>query len=162
MDIVKTRDAQAIEEAARIWAEATAKRDDSEASDGVVSQTVPLIHDVLEASDRSFLLTLSEEEDGMLSFAAIEPQRDANDPAKAELRFIGVAPGHWGEGWARRLLVALPDALREEGFSEVMLWVYADNTRAIFVYESLAWVSTGETRPHPDTGRVEQKFRRSL
>ena len=111
MEIVKTRDTAAVEESARIWAEATAKRDESEASDVKVSQAVPLIHDVLDASDRSFLLTLSEDDEGMLSFAAVEPQRDGDDAKMAELRYLGVAPGHWGEGWARRLLVALP-ALR--------------------------------------------------
>ncbi|WP_460766973.1 GNAT family N-acetyltransferase [Mariniluteicoccus flavus] len=158
---MKTRDTAAVEESARIWAEATAKRDESEASDVAVSEAAPLIHDLLEASDRSFLLTLSED-DGMLSFAAVEPQRDADDPKKAELRYLGVAPGHWGEGWARRLLVALPDAMREEGFDEAVLWVYADNTRAIFVYESMAWSATPEQRRHERTNRVEQQYRIKL
>ncbi|GAB3624039.1 hypothetical protein GCM10027418_21230 [Mariniluteicoccus endophyticus] len=165
MEIVKTRDSAAAEQSARIWAHAIAKRDEemagSEASDVSIDQAAPLIHEVLEASDRAFLLTLTDDSE-MMAFAAAEPQRDSDDPKKAELRYLGVAPGHWGEGWARRLLVALPDALREDDFDEAVLWVYADNTRAIFVYEALAWQATDETRPHPVTGRIERKYRRSL
>lgn len=161
MDIQKTRDSKAADESARIWAQATARRDEGGAADAQSAEAGSLIRDVLDASEHSFLLVLSED-DTIVAFAAVEPQRDSDDPKKAELRYSGVDPEHWGAGWATRLLVALPDALREEGFDEAVLWVYHDNTRAIFVYESLAWQATDETRPHPTTGRVERKYRIKL
>ena len=36
--------------------------------------------------------------------------------------------------------------------------VAPDNIRAIFVYEAMGWSGTTETRRHPVTNRVEQKF----
>ncbi|OYN94286.1 hypothetical protein CGZ96_18150 [Enemella evansiae] len=156
VETVKTRDTAAAEEAARIWAKATAKRDENQASDANSDEAVGLIEETLNHSERSFLLYLTTEE-GMMAFAAIEPSRDA-DETVGEIRYLGVAPGHWGEGWARRLLVAVPGALRENEFGSGELWVYADNIRAIFVYEAMGWIGTTETRRHPVTNRVEQKF----
>ena len=156
METVKTRDAAAAEEAARIWANATAKRDESQASDANSEEAIGLNQETLNHSERSFLLALNTEE-GMMAFAAVEPSRDA-DETVGEIRYLGVAPGHWGEGWARRLLVAVPSALRESDFGSGELWVYADNIRAIFVYEAMGWIGTDQTRRHPVTNRVEQKF----
>jgi ribosomal protein S18 acetylase RimI-like enzyme len=159
--IEKTRDAAAADRAAHIWAHATAKRDENPAGSVDYEQAIPLIDETLNSSDRSFLLTLTEG-DEMLVFIAIEPSRDSDDPEVGEMRYMGVAPGHWGEGWARRILVALPEAMRESGYSCGELWVYADNIRAIFIYEAMGWQGTSETRRHPVTGRVEQKFVRKL
>lgn len=157
MEIVKTRDASAADRAAHIWAHATAKRDENVASSDDYEAAIPLIQEALDVSERSFLLTL--EQDGeMLSFVAIQPAREAQDDTVGELRYMGVAPGHWGEGWARRILVAVPGAMRDSGFDTGELWVYADNIRAIFVYEAMGWRGTNQTRRHPVTNRVEQKF----
>lgn len=161
MEIVKKRDASAADRAARIWAQATAKRDDNSAGMVDIESAIPLLKQVLDKSERSFLLTLTEG-DEMLVFVAVEPSREAEDPTVGEMRYMGVAPGHWGEGWARRILVALPDAMRDSGFDTGELWVYADNIRAIFVYEAMGWTGTDQTRRHEITGRVEQKFIRRL
>lgn len=159
MEIVKTRDVAAVAEVSGVWAEAIAKRDDIDVD---VAAATELVRKSLEASEHSFLMTVKDEAGELMAVAAIEPERDTADDHAAELRYIGVAPGHWGEGWARRLLVALPDAMREEGYDHAVLWVYADNTRAIWVYESLAWSATDEHRPHEVTGRVERKYRINL
>ena len=156
METVKTRDAAAAVEAARIWARATAKRDESDASDVDQQEAVQLIQESLDSSDRSFLLCLTSDEK-MMAFAAIEPSRDAGDSV-GEIRYLGVAPGHWGEGWARRLLVAVPGGMRENDFASGELWVYADNIRAIFVYEAMGWIGTEQTRRHAVSDKVEQKF----
>ncbi|WP_176451739.1 GNAT family N-acetyltransferase [Enemella dayhoffiae] len=156
METVKTRDAAAAEEAAQIWAHATAKRDENPASDVNHDEAVNLVQESLAHSDRSFLLCLNTDE-GMMAFAAIEPSRGSGEEV-GEIRYLGVAPGHWGEGWARRLLVAVPGAMRENDFSSGELWVYADNIRAIFVYEAMGWIGTEQTRRHPVTDRVEQRF----
>lgn len=161
MEIIKTRDLEAADRAAHIWAHATAKRDDDSLNSVEYQQAIPLIRETLDKSDRAFLLTLTQD-DNMLVFAAIGPARESDDPEVGEIRFMGVAPGHWGEGWARRILVAVPEAMREAGFSSGELWVYADNIRAIFVYEAMGWQGTHETRRHSVTNRVEQKFVRKL
>ncbi len=160
MEIYETRESEAIKTAARIWAHATAKRDEIEPTDASYDDAIPLIHDVLDFSDRSYLLALRDN-DEMLVFAALQPVGDP-DATLAELRYLGVAPGHWGSGWARRLLVTLPDTLRAHGFDEVELWVYADNIRAIFVYEAMGWQATKDTRKHKVTGRTEQRYRLKL
>lgn len=160
MEIYETRDSDAVTTAARIWSTATAKRDEVDATDDTYDEALPLIQKVIDSSDRSYLLVLSEDEE-MLVFAALQPV-GADGGELAELRYLGVAPGHWGAGWARRLLVALPDSLREHGFTEVELWVYADNIRAIFVYEAMGWQSTRDTRQHQVTGRTEQRYRLKL
>lgn len=157
MEIVKTRDASAADRAAHIWAHATAKRDDNPVQTDDYEAAIPLMQEALDASPRSFLLTLEQDGD-MLVFVAIQPAREAEDDTVGEMRYMGVAPGHWGEGWARRILVAVPAAMRDSGFDTGELWVYADNIRAIFVYEAMGWQGTNETRRHPVTNRVEQKF----
>ena len=162
MGATKTRDPKLIKQAAAIWAEATAHRDEVEASDVAIEESIPLIEDVLQASEHSFLLAIADDDDDIVSFAAVEPEREGSAPDRGELRFLGVAPEHWGEGWARRLLIALPDACREEGFQDLILWVYADNTRAIWVYEAMGWNATGRTRKHEVTGRIEAEYRVKL
>lgn len=161
MEITKTRDASAADRAAHIWAHATAKRDETAPGTVEYEAAIPLIQEVLDHSERSFLLTLTED-DEMLVFIAVEPSRVETDETIGEMRYMGVAPGHWGEGWARRILVALPEAMRDSGFDQGELWVYADNIRAIFVYEAMGWQGTNQTRRHAVTGRVEQKFVRKL
>ncbi|QGF23724.1 GNAT family N-acetyltransferase [Raineyella fluvialis] len=162
MGATKTRDPKLIKQAATIWAEATAHRDLVDASDVKINDSIPLIEEVLSSSDHSFLLAIADDDGGIVSFAAVEPEREATHQGRGELRFLGVAPEHWGEGWARRLLVALPDACREEGFNDLILWVYADNTRAIWVYEAMGWNATGRTRKHEVTGRLEAEYRIKL
>ena len=162
MGATKTRDPRLVTQAATIWAEATAHRDEVEASDVATDQSIPLIEDVLAAADHSVLLAITNADEGVVSFAADEPAREATHPDRGELRFLGVAPEHWGEGWARRLLIALPEASREEGFTDIILWVYADNTRAIWVYEAMGWNATGRTRPQEMTGRLEAEYRMKL
>lgn len=176
MKIDKTTDHQAVVSAARIWAEATAKRDE----DGRAQpdHAMEKIDAVLGSSDNSFLLVLSgsstepgddetvtepaeEETTDIISFGAFEPEQDGAD-GQAELRYLGVDPGHWGSGWASRLLVAAPPALRESGYSSCVLWVHADNTRAIWVYESVGWTRTGNTRRNHQTGKMMEQYRLDL
>lgn len=164
MEVVKTRDLGLVEQVAKVWTTATAKRDDIKATDVAIAESIPLMRSVLDASDRSFLLIgmwSDVDQQQVVSFGAVEPE-DGTHETRGELRYLGVAPDSWGEGWARRLLVELPDAARAENFTEVVLWVYADNIRAIWVYEAMGWHETGATRPHVRTGRTEAQYRLKL
>lgn len=175
MEIVKTRDADVAKRAAQIWALATTKRDAEVADIDQIEldEATPLIQGVLDDSERSFLVALTvtdedssyaeEEDNPTLAFMALSPSQEEDAPeTRAELRYMGVAPGHWGEGWARRMLVALPDMLRESGFNEAVLWVHADNIRAIWVYEALGWAATRRNRPNPTDQRIEGEYRLNL
>lgn len=167
MQIYTTTSETEIARAAWIWARATAKRDAKVVNDTADSDSFELLNEMLQRSDRSFLLVLhddqehDDDEDALVAFAAIEPT-DQDNPEAAELRYLGVAPGRWGEGWARRLLVAIPEHLRERNFERINLWVHAENIRAIFVYEAMGWIATGENRIRESTGWVEGQYRLSL
>jgi len=52
------------------------------------------------------------------------------------------------------LLVAAAALLREAGFVRAVLDVYADNLRAVRLYEKLGWHRIGSPRPHAGTGRL--------
>lgn len=167
MQIYTTTSEDEIARAAWIWARATAKRDAKVVNHTADADSSGLLTAMLQRSDRAFLLVLNDEqehddeEDALVAFAAIEPT-DEENPEAAELRYLGVAPGRWGEGWARRLLVAIPEHLRERNFDRVSLWVHAENIRAIFVYEAMGWIATGENRVRESTGWVEGQYRLSL
>lgn len=75
--------------------------------------------------------------------------------ALAELHYLGAAPAAWGTGAARDLLAALPVALAKRGFTTARLSVYADNERAVRLYERLGWHSDGPPKAHLRTGKLE-------
>ncbi len=143
-----------LAEAAVIWAEATAARDgDPEVAP--LEQALPVIQRVIGSSPRSLLVVAIDEDERVVGFAAIEPL--ATDAATAEIRYLGVRPGNWGAGVGRRLAGALPRLAT--GFTHGELEVYVDNPRAVALYESLGWSPHGDARPHPRSGRLEQRYR---
>ncbi|MDO3702050.1 GNAT family N-acetyltransferase [Micromonospora sp. C28SCA-DRY-2] len=146
-----------VDEAATIWAEATAARDgDPEAAP--LDQARPVIQAVLDGSPRSMLLVALDAGDRVVGFAAVEP----GDAATAEIRYLGVRPDSWGRGVGRHLLLALPGQLAGAGFVRGELAVYLDNPRAVALYESAGWSPYGDATPHPRSGRLEQRYRLDL
>jgi ribosomal protein S18 acetylase RimI-like enzyme len=145
-----------VDEAAQIWAEATAARDgDENVADLEVSR--PIIAGVLERSPRALLLIARAAEGPAAGFAAVEPL-DSTDENVAEIRYLGVRPGMWGRGVGEALLRALPERLREAGFGRAVLSVYADNSRATALYERLGWQLSGAATPHRVTGKAERHY----
>ena len=145
-----------LDEAATIWAEATAARD---GLTGVapLSLARPPIQRVVESSPRSLLLVALGAGDRVDGFAAVEPM--PADASTADVRFVGVRPGSWGGGVGRRLMTALPARLTAAGFGQGELDVYLDNPRAVRLYESLGWRPAGDPVAHPRTGRLERRYR---
>lgn len=77
-----------------------------------------------------------------VGFAGVGPALEAEQPESTELGHLYtlyVLSDHWGTGVGHRLHAAALAALRAEGFSEAMLWVLADNRRAIAFYERQGW-----------------------
>ncbi|MFN2465681.1 MAG: N-acetyltransferase family protein [Candidatus Dormibacteria bacterium] len=63
----------------------------------------------------------------------------------AELHTIYVDDAHHGRGVGRRLMEAVLDYLRGEGYREVILWVLEGNDRARRFYEAGGWQPDGAT-----------------
>ncbi|WP_327011022.1 GNAT family N-acetyltransferase [Dactylosporangium sp. NBC_01737] len=152
-------DREHLDEAATIWAEATAARD-GEAEVAPLSLARPLIQRVIERSPRSLLVVALDASDRVVGFAAVEPV--SADGSTAEVRYLAVRPGSWGGGVGRQLMLALPGVLAAAGFTHGELDVYLDNPRAVNLYEELGWIPSGDAAPHPRTGRLEQRYRLGL
>jgi ribosomal protein S18 acetylase RimI-like enzyme len=156
--LVEAADGQFVDDAAQIWAEATAKRDnDPEVASLALAR--PVIEAVLRSSCRSRLLVALDSTEKVIGFAAIEPS--AGESSVAELRYLGVAPSLWGSGVATALLRALPTSLSEAGFTNAVLSVYIDNHAAIVSHVHAGWVPVGDPTPHHSSARLEQQYRLS-
>jgi ribosomal protein S18 acetylase RimI-like enzyme len=144
-----------VDDAAQLWAEATAARDGDQDVAGL-ELSRPIIEGVLGSSRRSLLL-IAREGRTAAGFAAIEPL-GGTDEVTAELRYLGVSPGMWGRGVGELLLRELPQRLRAAGFGRAVLSVYTSNGRATALYERLGWQPAGPATPHPKTGKPEQRY----
>jgi GNAT superfamily N-acetyltransferase len=148
-----------LDEAATIWAEATAARD-GDAEVAPVSVARPIIQRVIESSPRSLLLVALDPAGQVVGFAAVAPT--AGHDSTADIRYLAVRPGHWGGGVARQMMEALPGLLTAAGFTHGELDVYLDNPRAVQLYEGQGWRPYGDAAPHPRSGRLEQRYRLDL
>jgi ribosomal protein S18 acetylase RimI-like enzyme len=149
------RGSTGIDEAAQIWAEATAARDGLRTvADLSVSR--PVIEAVLDHSAHSFVLVARAEDGSAVGFAAV--QAAEGGLSSAEVRYLGVRPGSWGQGVGERLLRELRSRLAATGHRRAELLVYVDNERAIVLYERLGWRARGAPVPHPLTGKPEQRY----
>jgi ribosomal protein S18 acetylase RimI-like enzyme len=148
-----------LDEAARLWAEATSTRDgDDDVAPLKISR--PIIQRVLDNSPRAFLLVVLDAHAETVGFAAVAPVPD--DAALAELHYVGVSPRIWGGGVGKYLMRAIPAELETRGFSSARLTVYAHNSRAVRLYEQMGWRRHGEPKPHPRSGKLEQEYRLAL
>jgi RimJ/RimL family protein N-acetyltransferase len=149
---------QFVDDAAQIWAEATAKRDnDHEIAPLALSR--PVIDAVLGGSLRSRLLVAVDLTGQVVGFIAVEPS--ASDSDAAEVRYLAVLPRVWGSGIATALLAAVSKWLSAAGFTSAVLSVYTDNQAAIAAYVHAGWVPTGDATSHRRSGRLEQQYRLS-
>jgi ribosomal protein S18 acetylase RimI-like enzyme len=154
------RGSRDIDEAAQIWAEATAARDgDEDIADLSVSR--PVIEAVLARSPDSFVLIVrsdpgesAHDDTVMAGFAAVEPAGEQ----RALVSYLGVRPGSWGRGTGELLLREVQSRLAAAGYRIAELYVYVDNTRAVALYERLGWRPLGAPAPHPRTGKPEQQY----
>jgi ribosomal protein S18 acetylase RimI-like enzyme len=145
-----------IDEAARIWAEATAARD-GDAEVPALDLARPVIQGVLDRSSQAFVLIAHGDDGTAAGFAAIEPLPGGDEPV-AQVSYIGVRPRQWGQHTAETLLLEACRRLRTAGYASVELSVYVDNRRAAALYERLGWHAVGPPTPHPRTGKPEQRY----
>lgn len=139
----------AVLDAARIWARATACRDGLSAPPDAAEKAEG-INNAL-ATEGSQLIIARRAADP-LGFAVLVPQG-----AQIELLYLAVDPDAWSRGVAKRLLRHV-EAVSEQQRLPLELWVIADNSRAIAAYESAGWTATSETKVRNAAGRIERRF----
>ncbi|GEC98044.1 mycothiol acetyltransferase [Kocuria varians] len=88
-----------------------------------------------------FLLAVSSEDpDTVLGFHWTKVHPAVGEtPEMGEVYAVGVAPEQQGSGLGRALTAAGINHLAEQGLGEVMLYVDAENTAAVALYESLGF-----------------------
>lgn len=141
------QDSQCIDHAARIWAQAAAQRDHrpmtadrNQALAGVQRRmALPEARLVMASKDgKPAGFTLCAPHDGYL-----------------EIYYVAVAPDFWGQGVARKLLDEVDRHAASAGHLELRLWVIADNSRAIEVYQANGYRHTGQELADETSGRME-------
>lgn len=111
--------------------------------------------------ERSAVLIL-EVGDEVIGFAAIAPSDE--EPNLGELWAINLRPEMARQGFGTTVLTACEEQLRSFGFSDVVLWVLPDNTRARRFYEARGWRDEHVAR-RSDVGGIELdqvRYRRNL
>jgi ribosomal protein S18 acetylase RimI-like enzyme len=151
-----------IDGAAQVWAEATAFRD-GDPDVAPLKNSRPIIAGVM-GRPRSVLVVALDDDDRVMAFAVAAPARDLAGGADltAEVEYTGVRPGTWGGGLAHAVMELMCSELAADGFTGAQLMVYVTNSRAVSVYKHLGWQAAGDPRPHPRTGKPEQRYCRAL
>ncbi len=97
-------------------------------------------------------LLVAEDEGQVIGFvevgAATYPEEVATENT-GELHFLFVAPDCMGRGIGSRLLTRATELLREDGYSQAILWVFSRNIQARRFYERHGWSTNGIERPDP-------------
>jgi ribosomal protein S18 acetylase RimI-like enzyme len=99
---------------------------------------------------------------GIVGFVVAGPARDEDlEAGTAEVYAIYVDPDCWSTGVGRTLMEHQLAFLRRRGHPEAVLWVLADNLRAIGFYERGRWARDGESRTLTIGGQevVEVRYR---
>ncbi|MSP36934.1 MAG: GNAT family N-acetyltransferase [Deltaproteobacteria bacterium] len=73
---------------------------------------------------------------------------DRNDPSRAELVSMWVAPTHRRQGIGRLLVEAVSDWARAQNIPSLLLLVTSNNHAAIAFYQRLGFSLTGKTEPY--------------
>ena len=100
--------------------------------------------------DHPFRTLVATGDDGtVVGFTTVGPYRNGQDPddldqAYGEILTMYVDPARWGHGIGRGLLDAAATELAGRGWTELRLWVLADNTRGRRFYERAGLVADGE------------------
>lgn len=120
----------------------------------------------LSAKPGRVLLVLDDLDGSLSGFCDLIPSRDADAKSTtAEISAIYVSPDKWGRGVGQELLSAAVARAREDGFSELTLWVLDANLRARAFYEKFGFVLDGGTNEDDRWGDFvirEVRYRKPL
>jgi GNAT superfamily N-acetyltransferase len=83
----------------------------------------------------------------IVGWIAFGPCRDADkDASWGEVEALYVLPAYWGNGVGRRLMECARRKLTEAGYTDVLLWVLAENGRARAFYSQVGFENDGTSR----------------
>ena len=93
--------------------------------------------EAIEFSDPQILVATDAEK--VIGFVGFDRSRDAGTKSTVgEIWALYVAPEHWRQGAGLALWDGARDGLKEEGCTQVTLWVLVANERALQFYEQAA------------------------
>jgi ribosomal protein S18 acetylase RimI-like enzyme len=96
-----------------------------------------LWREAIEYSEPQLLVAVQG--DQVVGFAGYDRSRDAGTKSTVgEIWALYVAPAHWGEGVGVALWDGAREGLKEEGCTQVTLWVLLGNERALRFFEHSA------------------------
>lgn len=77
--------------------------------------------------------------------AAFGAARDEKMPGWGEIVSVYLHPDYFGKGYGEALLKVTVEALRQQGYERIYLWVLRENARARRFYEKHGFAGNGET-----------------
>ncbi|MBR5993388.1 MAG: GNAT family N-acetyltransferase [Lachnospiraceae bacterium] len=80
-------------------------------------------------------------------------------PDAGEVISIYLLPEYYGKGYGRPLLTATLNKLKEQGYTEVLLWVLEENSRARRFYERFGFTCTEDTMDGVIGGKTLREVR---
>ena len=86
--------------------------------------------------------------------------RDEDMQGAAELICIHSLKENWGKGYGHLMMERILEDVQRAGYSQIMLWVFETNARAIGFYKAHGFVATG--RKQPAFGAVEERYMKNL
>jgi GNAT superfamily N-acetyltransferase len=121
-----------------------------------------LFEELLANPDLSVLV--SDEDGEVVGYTGCGASRDTDTRAEVgEVRSMFVAPRAWRTGVGRALMEAALDDLRARGYTEAIVWSFADNEPANRLYESAGFTRDGAERTEERWAHVrEVRYRRTL
>lgn len=137
-------------EAAGVSARAVAVRDNLPAVPALADKLVGIQQALGEAGAS---LLVARRGPLVLGFCVLVPQGSA-----LEIRYLASDPAAWGSGVGRALLEGVRSKARREAVERVELWVIADNTRAVALYEGSGWTATDRVEERGSAGRPERLY----
>ena len=126
------------------------------------AETLKKCTNIEKATDMYYRLLNDDKGNGYILVAEGTPHciaywdaaRDAEFAGKAELICIHSLPEKWRKGYGSQMMNRVIKDIKAAGFSEVVLWVFKDNTRAKTFYESMGFTLTDFSKRFIDTEEV--------
>lgn len=86
--------------------------------------------------------------------------RDEDMQGAAELICIHSLKENWGRGYGHLMMERILEDVKKAGYSQIMLWVFDSNARAIGFYKAHGFEATG--RKQPAFGALEERYIKNL
>lgn len=100
--------------------------------------------------------------DGEKAVAVFRIGSDKDDPLRGHLFSLYVDPDSAGRGFGKSALREAIERNRDRGFTQMTLWVFADNEIANSLYTKSGFAPTGKSRTTPEWGALEIELIASL